>query len=199
MSPWLPKLHPFKLALLLPLPLLLIAFALGGESLTNQLLTHSSSKTSNLQADTHTVKARFTGNVLISAIDIKKESDYVNLELTTANSILKKLKFEVPTTELTVATGIIIQELGQAKQIKTLQSGTQIQLQSTVKVLGILATVKNEKSVTKVEVNTSDSVLKQLEFEFIVTDINTIKATLIQELGMSSEEISKLVSYRVQN
>jgi hypothetical protein len=168
-------------------------------AVTNQLLTRSYSKISNSQADTHTVKARFTGNMLISAIDIKKESDYVNLELTTANSILKKLKFEVPTTELTVATGIIIQELGQANKIENLQSGKQIQVRSAVKVLGIIATIQKEKGVTKVDINTSNSIIKQLEFEFLFTDVSKIKATLVQELGMSNEDVSKFVSYRVKN
>lgn len=195
---WLQKLHTLKIQFLLPLPLLLIAFGLGGESLTNQLLNRSYSTADKLQADTQTVKILLVANVLVTNAEIEKEQEFTLVELKTTNSLLKKLEFEVPVTELSKVKAMIAQEMGLSKEVE-IQANTQMQVRSTVKVLGILAEIKNKQGFTLVEVKTANSVLKKLEFEFPVTKLSSVKAMIAQELGLSDEDAAMLVSYRVKN
>ena len=63
----LEKLHSLKLEYLLPFPLLLIAFGVGGESLTNLLLSRSYPTIEKLQSNTETVKIRLAANMIINA------------------------------------------------------------------------------------------------------------------------------------
>ncbi|MEA5595903.1 hypothetical protein [Rivularia sp. UHCC 0363] len=195
----LEKLHSSKLAYLLPLPLLIIAFGLSGESLTNLLLSRSYTTQNKLQAGTRTVMVKFAANVLITKAEIEQEQEFTEVELQTTNSTLKKLTFKVPGTELIFVKAIIAQELGLSNPIETLQPNTQMQVQSTVKVLGILAEIKKKRGFTKVQVNTANSALQRLEFEFPVTELNSVKAMIIQELGLSREDVRILVSYRLKN
>jgi len=195
----LEKLHYLKLEYLLPFPLLLIAFGVGGESLTNLLLSRSYPTIEKLQSNTETVKIRLAANVVITAIEIEKEQEFTEVELSVENSVLKKLTFKVPATELSKVKAMITQELGLSNKITTLQTNTQMQLRSTVQVLGILAEIQKKQGFTKVEVNTANSILKNLEFEFPVTELSKIKAMMIKELGLSRENARMLVSYRIKN
>ncbi len=195
---WLQKLHTLKIEFLLPLPLLLITFGLGGESLTNLLLNRSYSTANKLQADTHTVKIPIVVNVLVTEAEIEKEQKFTLVKLKTTKSVLKKLEFEVPVTELSSVKAMIAQELGQSSEVE-IQANTQMQVRSTVKVLGILAEIKNKQGLTLVEVNTANSVLKKLEFEFPATELSSVKAMIVQELGLSDEDATMLVSYRIKN
>ena len=195
----LEKLHSLKLEYLLPFPLLLIAFGVGGESLTNLLLSRSYPTVEKLQSNTETVKIRLAANVVITAAEIEKEQEFTEVEISVENSILKKLTFKVPATELSKVKAMITQELGLSNEITTLQTNTQMQVRSTVQVLGILAEIQKKSGFTKVEVNTANSILKSLEFEFPVTELSEIKAMMIQELGLSRENARMLVSYRIKN
>jgi hypothetical protein len=142
---WLLKLPSFKLGFLLPLPLVLIAFGLIGEPLTNLLLNRSYTTLDKLQADIHTVEVQLAVNVLVVEAEIEKEREYTTVELKTTNSILKKLKFESPTTQLSATKAMIAQELGLSGVVQSLQAGTQMQVQLAVKVLGILAEIEKER------------------------------------------------------
>ncbi|MBD0388953.1 MAG: hypothetical protein ICV54_21225 [Nostoc sp. C3-bin3] len=195
----LEKLHSLKLEYLLPLPLLLIVFGVGGESLTNLLLSRSYPTIEKLQSNTETVKIRLAANVVITAAEIEKEQEFTEVELSVENSVLKKLTFKVPATELSKVKAMITQELGLSNEITTLQTNTKMQVRSTVQVLGILAEIQKKRGFTKLEVNTANSILKNLEFEFPVTELSEIKAMMIQELGLSRENARMLVSYRIKN
>ncbi len=195
----LQKLHSSKLEFLLPLPLLLIAFGFGGESFTNLLLNRSYPTVDKLLADTKTIKVYVTANVVVTQVEIEKEQEFTEVELNTANSVLKKLIFKAPVTELNKVKATIAQELGLSSKVETLQANTQMQVRSPVKVLGILAKIEKEQGFTKVEVNTANSVLKKLEFEFPVTELSKVKDMITQELGLSREDARVLVSYRVNN
>ncbi|MBW4456249.1 MAG: hypothetical protein KME55_28085 [Nostoc indistinguendum CM1-VF10] len=195
----LEKLHYLKLEYLLPFPLLLIAFGVGGESLTNLLLSRSYPTVEKLQSNIETVKIRLAANVVITAAEIEKEQDFTEVELSVENSVLKKLTFKVPAIELSKVKAMITQELGLSNEITTLQTNTKMQVRSTVQVLGILAEIQKKPGFTKVEVNTANSILKSLEFEFPVTELSEIKAMMIQELGLSRENARMLVSYRIKN
>ncbi len=199
LSRWLLKLQSFKLEFVLPVPLLLIAFGLGGEPLTNLLLSRYYGTVDKLQADTHTLTMQLVVNVRVIKAEIEKERDFTIVELKTAKSILKKLQFKFPATELSSIKGMIAEELGVSAEVETLQPNTQMQVQLAVKALGILAEIDKEQGFTKVEVNTADSVLKKLEFEFPVTELTSVKAMIVQELGLSPENATMLVSYRVKS
>ncbi|MEI2579516.1 hypothetical protein [Scytonema sp. PRP1] len=199
LSRWLLKLQSFKLEFLLPVPLLLIAFGLGGEPLTNLLLSRYYGTVDKLQADTHTLTMQLVTNVRVIKAEIEKERDSTIVELKTANSVLKKLEFKFPATELSSIKGMIAEELGVSAEVETLQPNTQMQVQLAVKALGILAEIDKEQGFTKVEVNTADSVLKKLEFEFPVTELSSVKAMIVQELGLSPENATMLVSYRLKS
>ncbi|BAZ20616.1 hypothetical protein NIES4073_14930 [Kalymmatonema gypsitolerans NIES-4073] len=199
LSRWLLKLQSFKLEFLLPVPLLLIAFGLGGEPLTNLLLSRYYGTVDKLQADTHTLTIQLLVNVRVIKAEIEKERNDTIVELKTTNSVLKKLQFKFPATELSSIKGMIAEELGVSAEVETLQPNTQMQVQLAVKALGILAEIDKEQGFTKVEVNTADSVLKKLEFEFPVTELSSVKAMIVQELGLSPENATMLVSYRLKS
>ncbi|ARV59658.1 hypothetical protein BZZ01_14380 [Nostocales cyanobacterium HT-58-2] len=199
LSRWLLRFQSLKLELLLPVLLLLIAFGLGGEPLTNLLLSRYYGAVDKLQADTHTVTMKLLVNVQIVKADIEQEASQIIVKLNTTNSVLKKLEFELPVTELSSVKPMIAQELGLSKEVETLQANTQMQLQLAVNVLGILASIDQEQGLTKVEVNTTNSVLQKLEFEFPVTELNSVKTIIVQELGLSPEKARTLVSYRIKD
>lgn len=195
----LPMLNLFTLKILLPIPLFLIAFAITGEFLTNQLLSRSYSTVSKLQADKQTVKAQLGINAIVTAVDVEREQDNTIVEFQTGKSVLQKIRFQVPATQLNTVKAIIAQEMGQTEPANILQTGRTMQIRSAFKVLGILAEIEKKRGVTLVQVNTANSILKNLEFEFPVTDLRTIKTTLTQQLGLSNEDVSKFVSYRINN
>lgn len=65
----------------------------------------------------------------------------------------------------------------------------------------VLITVQINKHLgfSNVEVKTTDSALKELQFQFPVTEFNQIEAAIAQELGLSSEYIRKLVRYQIND
>ncbi|MBW4644867.1 MAG: hypothetical protein KME23_18060 [Goleter apudmare HA4340-LM2] len=195
----LQKLHALKIEFLLPLPILLIAFGIGGETLTNLLLSRTYHTVDKLQADRQTVKVQLVANVIVTAAEIKQEQKFTIVELQTANSVIKKLTFKVPVTELDSVRAMIAQVLGVSGEVEILQANTQMQVQSTVQVLKIVAEIDKEQGLTKVEINTANSILKNLELEFAITELNAVKAIIIQELGLNRENTRLLISYRVRN
>jgi len=64
-------------------------------------------------------------------------------------------------------------------------------------VLLIKVQIKENLGFSKVKVRTANSALKQLEFEFPVTEVSQIEATIGQELGLSPEQVRKLVRYQI--
>lgn len=112
---WLQKLHLSTLKLLLPLPLFLIGFGMTGEFLTNQLLSRSYNTVDKLLADKQTVKTQLAVNTLVTAVEVKKEQNYTTVEFKTAKSVLKKIQFEIPATELDAVKAIIATEIGQTE------------------------------------------------------------------------------------
>lgn len=198
LSRWLLKLYSLRLEFWLPLPLLLIAFGLGGEPLTNQLLSRSYGTLDKLQADQQ-MEMQLSVNALVIEAEIENEQEFTKVSVKTANSVLKKLEFEFPVTKLSMVEAMIAQELGLSPEVKNLQAGTKIDVQLSANVQGIIAEIEKEQGFTKLEVKTTSSVLKKLEFEFPVTELSMIKALIAQDLGLSPENVMMLVSYRIKN
>jgi hypothetical protein len=195
---WLLKLPSFRLGFLLPLPLILIAFGLFGEQLTNKVLSLSFVGLDKLQAENSHLQVQLPIKATVVKAEIEKELDLTEVEIETSKSPLKKLTFAFPTVGSNAVQTILARELGFSSQAG-LQSGTQIQGHLKFSVQGILAQIDTKQGATKIEIKTIDAALKQLELEFPITDIEQLKATLAQELKLSRQEIGMLVSYRINN
>ncbi|MBE9017739.1 hypothetical protein C7Y66_26640 [Chroococcidiopsis sp. CCALA 051] len=193
---WLLKLPSFRLGFLLPLPLLLMAFGLFGEQLTNKVLSLSFVGLDKLQAENSHLQVQLPIKATVVKAEIEKELELTEVEIETTKSPLKKLIFAFPTVDSNALQTILARELGFSSQAG-LQSGTQIQGQLKFSVQGILAQIDKKQGATKIEIKTIDAALKQLELEFPTTDIERLKATLAQELKLSRQEIRMLVSYRI--
>ncbi|AFY89666.1 MULTISPECIES: hypothetical protein [Chroococcidiopsis] len=193
---WLLKLPSFRLGFLLPLPLLLMAFGLFGEQLTNNVLSLSFVGLDKLQAENSHLQVQLPIKATVVKAEIEKELELTEVEIETTKSPLKKLIFAFPTVDSNALQTILARELGFSSQAG-LQSGTQIQGQLKFSVQGILAQIDKKQGATKIEIKTIDAALKQLELEFPTTDIERLKATLAQELKLSRQEIRMLVSYRI--
>jgi hypothetical protein len=78
-----------------------------------------------------------------------------------------------------------------------LQANTKLKGKSAKVVLAIKVEINYAQGISKVRVNTANSALKQLEFEFYVTDVNQIETAISRELGLPLEQIRLLVHYQV--
>ncbi|MBF2062846.1 MAG: hypothetical protein IGS39_00190 [Calothrix sp. C42_A2020_038] len=189
-----------ELRYLLPLPLIVIVFGFGGESLTNSLLSCPYHTKYKLQADTYTLKIQFILNVFISEIktEVINDKEYTNVRIITTDSPLKRLEFEVSSTDLDSVKREITQELGLSPVVESLQPNVINQIKPEVKVLGILAEIDKDKGITTVTVKSGNYMLKRLEFEFPVTELNQVKTLISKQLGMSREDARMFVSYRIK-
>jgi hypothetical protein len=79
----------------------------------------------------------------------------------------------------------------------TLQADVQLEVSLSASVSLIRAVVDQDEASTLVEVQTVDSALKQLEFEFPVTELSQVEAAIAQELGLSIEDVRRLVRYEI--
>lgn len=112
---WLQALRPLWLEFWLPLPLLGILFWLGGNFVTNQVLSRPYSTLSKLQADTHQ-EVQLSVNVLIIKAQIDKNQGLTSVEVKTADPELTRLKFEFPVTEVSQVEAMIAQKLGLSRE-----------------------------------------------------------------------------------
>jgi hypothetical protein len=65
--------------------------------------------------------------------------------------------------------------------------------------MSIEALIERREKLTEVKVYTADSVLKQMEFEFPVTEYAQIDAAIAQTLGLPITAIKQLIRYRIEN
>lgn len=78
-----------------------------------------------------------------------------------------------------------------------LQVNTQIKEKPTKVVLAIKVEINYKLGISRVKVKTANSTLKQLEFEFFVTEVSQIEAAISRELGLSLEQVRQLVRYQI--
>lgn len=83
--------------------------------------------------------------------------------------------------------------------VNKLQADRQLNRRLPVTILSINAEIDRSLGITTIFVNTSDSTLKKLEYEFPVTQTSQVEAAIAQELAMSIENVRKLISYRIKN
>lgn len=107
---WLQGLYSLGLEFWLPLPLLGLVFWVGSGLVTQQMLNYSYNPKAYLQADMQLQRSSRT--VVLIKVEIKKEQGFAKVRVKTANSALKELEFEFPTTEFSQIEAAIGQELG---------------------------------------------------------------------------------------
>jgi predicted transcriptional regulator len=78
-----------------------------------------------------------------------------------------------------------------------LQADTQLEVRVLVNIAAIKAVINPTEATTQVEVTTAESSLRKLEFEFPVTDFAQVETTIAQELGLSTQDVRRLVRYEV--
>lgn len=83
--------------------------------------------------------------------------------------------------------------------VSKLQADTQPEVQLSLTVLVIKAEIEKNEGLTSVEVKTADPELTRLKFEFLVTEFSQVEEAIAQKLGLSREEVKKLVRYQVKN
>lgn len=80
-----------------------------------------------------------------------------------------------------------------------LQADTQLEVHLSVTVVVIKAEIDKARGLTTVEVKTTDSVLKELDFQFPVTEFKKVESAIAAELGLSVENVRRLVRYQVKS
>ncbi len=93
---------------------------------------------------------------------------------------------------------LMAQELRQPQPTETkLQADNQLKATVSINILLINAIINRRLSVTQVEVETTDPILKRLELELPITDTNQIEAAIAQELQLSLQDVRQLVRYEI--
>jgi predicted transcriptional regulator len=78
-----------------------------------------------------------------------------------------------------------------------LQADTQLEVHVSVNISMMKALINRAEGITQVEVRTTESNLRKLEFAFPVTDANQVETTIAEELGLSRQDVRKLVRYEI--
>lgn len=78
-----------------------------------------------------------------------------------------------------------------------LQADTQLEVHVSANVSMIKAVIDRTEGITQVEVQTTESSLRKLEFVFPVADASQVEMTIAQELGLSRQDVRKLVRYEI--
>ena len=73
----------------------------------------------------------------------------------------------------------------------------QIDFSVSLAVMSIEAAIDRRDNITEVRVYTADSVLKEMEFEFPVTEFAQVDAAIAQALGLPLPAVKQLIRYRI--
>jgi hypothetical protein len=112
---WLQKAFKFNLDFWLLLPILALTFWIGGKFVSDRVLSRPYDVVAEIEADRSTqIKLSFTVREIQVSID--KNKGLTEVEVKTDDSQLKKLEFELPTTEFEQVEKAIARELGLSKQ-----------------------------------------------------------------------------------
>ncbi|TAF10484.1 MAG: hypothetical protein EAZ77_03280 [Nostocales cyanobacterium] len=99
------------LAFWLPLPLIGLSIWLGGKSVANQMLSYQYNTQSYLEAN-HQVKVKLSVAVIAIKAEIKEKGGFTKVTIKTADSAIKNLELEIPTTDISALEAGITKELG---------------------------------------------------------------------------------------
>ncbi|MEA5624151.1 hypothetical protein [Nostoc sp. UHCC 0251] len=190
----MPDLRPQVFLFFLPLLLVGIAFWAGGDFLTKQLLSLSYRTLDKLQADT-LPQVLLALNFTLIDLKIEPEENLTQVQIKTANSMLKRLELEIPNSKFTEIA--IAQKLGLYPQIKKLELNQQIKVKILLNLTAIKAKIEKKQGFSLVEVRTANNALKKLNFVLPVTEVNMLEVMTAQLLNLSLEDVRKLITYQV--
>ncbi|OUL21002.1 hypothetical protein [Nostoc sp. 106C] len=80
--------------------------------------------------------------------------------------------------------------------IRYLKVDTQLTKQPNRTVLSIQPEINKRLGISRVKVKTDSPVVKELQFEFFVTDLTQLEAAISQELGLPVEDVRKLMQHQ---
>lgn len=83
------------------------------------------------------------------------------------------------------------------RTVNQLQANAQPEFYLSMHVLLIQAQVDRNLGITKVTAIASDTSPNKLQFELSLTDISQVETAIAQKLGISIENIRKLVRYQI--
>jgi hypothetical protein len=128
-------------------------------------------------------------------IKIDPEEKVTQVKIKTADSMLKRLELEFANSKFSEVA--IAQELGLYPQVEKLQVNQQIKGKIPLDLLAIKAIIDKERQISFLEVITTNSSLKKLDFvlpEFEVNQVENRTATLLK---LSLEDVRKVISYQL--
>lgn len=190
----MPDLRPQVLLFISILLFVGIAFWTGGDFLTKQLLSFSYRTLDKLQVNTIPqvwLKLDFS----LVDIEIDREEKVTQVKIKTANSMLKRLELEFANSKFSEVA--IAQQLGLYPQVEKLKVNQQIKGKVPLDLLAIKAIIDKRKKSTFIEVITTNSSLKKLDFllpEFEVSKVENMTAEL---LNLSLQDVRKVISYQL--
>jgi hypothetical protein len=182
---------------LLPLLLVGIMFWVTGDLVTKQLLGLSYRTLDKLQADT-LPQAQIKLNLTIVATEIEKEEKFTQVEIKTANSLIKKLEFEFPNSNSDFQELAIAQKLGLYPKIKKLEQNTQLQIELPITLKVIKAELQKQQGNSFVEIRTANEPLRMLEIVLPSAEVNIVEEMIAQLTNLPLEEVRKLIRYQVK-
>jgi predicted phage tail protein len=95
----------------LPLPIIGASIWLGGKTVANQMLSYEYDTKSYLEANNQ-IKVQFSVAVLAIKAEIKQQGGFTKVSIKTADSAIKNLELELPTTDIATIEAGIAEELG---------------------------------------------------------------------------------------
>ncbi|MBW4643140.1 MAG: hypothetical protein KME23_09120 [Goleter apudmare HA4340-LM2] len=95
----------------LPLPLIGVSIWFGGKSIANQMLSYKYDTKSYLEANNQ-VKVNLSVALVAIKAEIKQQAGFTKVSIKTADSAIKNLELELPTTDISAIEARIAQELG---------------------------------------------------------------------------------------
>ncbi|AFZ34270.1 hypothetical protein Sta7437_0675 [Stanieria cyanosphaera PCC 7437] len=82
--------------------------------------------------------------------------------------------------------------------VSELEANKKTQINLTVTVQFIQVLIDKNRGLAQVEVKTSDSELKRLEFIFPIANFEQVEALIAKELGLSQADVRSLTRYQIK-
>ncbi|MEC4812969.1 MAG: hypothetical protein SAK29_06810 [Scytonema sp. PMC 1069.18] len=89
--------------------------------------------------------------------------------------------------------------LSRAKPTTYVKNNTELPQKRKTVILSITADIDTHQGVSIVKVRTASRSLKELVFEFPVTEASEVEVAISRELGLEIEDIRKLMRYQIRN
>lgn len=79
-----------------------------------------------------------------------------------------------------------------------LQASSQIEITVPVAITAIDAEIRRDQGYTKVDIRTTNSNLKKLEYQFQILEFEALEIAIAEELGLPREQVQPLIRYEIK-